>query len=69
MTWLLLFAGLFSIGGAVSDWDWFMNNSRARFFVQVFGRNGARVFYVLLGLGLVAVSGGQLLGLLPELGR
>ena len=49
-------AGLFSIAGAVFNWDWFMENSRARFFVQVFGRDGARVFYVTLGLFLIIMG-------------
>lgn len=51
----LLFAaaGIFSICGAVFDWDWFMNNRRARFFVSIFGRNGARLFYIVLGMLLI----------------
>lgn len=35
------------------DWDWFMNSRRARFFVKVFGRMGARIFYGLLGAAFV----------------
>ena len=50
---LLVAAGIFSICGAVFDWDWFMNNRRARFFVSIFGRNGARVFYIVLGMLLI----------------
>jgi hypothetical protein len=49
-------AGFFSIAGAVFNWDWFMENSRARFFVQIFGRDGARVFYVILGLFLIVMG-------------
>ncbi|WP_139906136.1 Imm17 family immunity protein [Clostridium thermarum] len=30
------------------NWDWFFNNRRACFFVKIFGRNGARIFYVIL---------------------
>ena len=41
--------GVFTICGAVFDWDFFMENRRARLFVWMFGRNGARVFYALLG--------------------
>jgi hypothetical protein len=36
-----------------------MNSRKARPFVQVFGRTGARVFYGLLGAGLVV--GGALM--------
>ena len=46
---ITLLIGLFSIVCAVKDYDWFMNSSRAAFFVRVLGRGGARVFYVLLG--------------------
>ena len=47
---LIIAAGLFTITGAGMDWNWFMMNSRARLFVWLFGRNGARIFYILLGL-------------------
>lgn len=41
--------GVFVMAAAVLDWDWFFNNWRARFFVDLFGRDGARLFYALLG--------------------
>ena len=53
---LLILIGLFSILGGILNWNWFMNSWRARFFVNVFGRNGARIFYVGLGVFLVAVG-------------
>lgn len=56
MGWVLVICGVFSICGAVLNWDWFMNNRRARFFVSIFGRNGARMFYGLLGSALVVVG-------------
>lgn len=60
---LLVAAGLFSVCGAAFDWDFFMNSRRARFFVMIFGRTGARVFYTILGvaimvLGLIMTFGG-----------
>ena len=51
---LLIFVGLFSLAGAFFDWEWFMNNRKARLFVALFGRRGARIFYGLLGLTIVA---------------
>ncbi len=48
-----IFSGCFSMAGAYFDWDWFMKNSRAWLFVKLFGRNGARIFYGILGAGLV----------------
>jgi Immunity protein 17 len=51
-----IFAGCFSMAGAYFNWDWFMKNSRAWLFVKLFGRNGARVFYGLLGAYLVTLG-------------
>jgi small neutral amino acid transporter SnatA (MarC family) len=53
---LFSLVGVFTIAGAVCDWDWFMESSRAQFFVNIFGRNGARAFYVLLGLFLLGLG-------------
>ena len=49
---VILLAGLFSIVCAAFDFDWFMNNSRAKFFIKIFKRSGARVFYIVLGIVL-----------------
>lgn len=62
---LILFAiGIFTIVGAIQDWDWFMNHRRARLWVKLFGRNGARIFYMLLGVFLIAMGGFFALGIL-----
>jgi hypothetical protein len=45
--------GVFSILGGVCDWDFFMNSRKARIWVWLFGREGARWFYVLFGLGII----------------
>lgn len=55
----LILAGAFSIVGSLQNWDIFFNNFRARIFVQMLGRQGARVFYILLGAALLV--GGVLL--------
>lgn len=44
-----LLAGLFSIICAYKEYDWFMNHRKARFMCKVLGRNGARIFYMVLG--------------------
>jgi hypothetical protein len=49
-------AGIFSICGAAFDWDWFINSYKARFFVAIFGRTGARIFYGLLGIAIVVMG-------------
>jgi len=56
MGWFFVAIGLFAVSGAVFDWEWFMTNRKARFFVAIFGRTGARVFYAILGLLLVGLG-------------
>tara|TARA_B100000609_G_scaffold70592_1_gene56118 strand:- start:135 stop:344 length:210 start_codon:yes stop_codon:yes gene_type:complete len=53
---LIVAAGLFSFCGAAFNWDWFFNSRKARFFVAIIGRTGARIFYALLGL-VIAILG------------
>jgi Immunity protein 17 len=53
---LVIAAGAFTLAGSLKNWDWFFNNRRARLIVAIFGRNGARIFYGLLG-GLLIVGG------------
>jgi small neutral amino acid transporter SnatA (MarC family) len=57
-------AGLFSFAGAVFDWEWFMTNYRAAFFVRLLGRTGARVLYALLGVFLAALGMAGTFGLI-----
>ena len=63
---LLVAAGLFSICGAAFDWDFFINSRKARFFVSTFGRTGARIFYGLLGLGIVILGTLITMGVLKD---
>ena len=48
--------GIFSICGAYFNWDFFFNSSRAWLFVKLFGREGARVVYALLGIFLIIMG-------------
>ncbi len=48
-----ILAGLFSVVGAAKDWDWFMENRKARIWVKLFGRKGARIFFIILGGSLI----------------
>ena len=50
-------AGIFSICGAVFNWDWFMTHRKAAFMVRIFGRSGARIFYGALGVFLLILGG------------
>jgi len=49
-------AGVFSIVCAVKDYDFFMKDSKARMFVIIFGRNGARIFYTVLGIAIIILG-------------
>jgi hypothetical protein len=53
---VLFASGVFTIAGAVLNWDWFMNSRRAWIFVKLFGRNGARVVYGVFGLVFLACA-------------
>ena len=61
---LFVAAGVFSIVGAVADWDWYMNSRKARLMVMLLSRNGARIFYVLLGTGICLLGMMVLLGVI-----
>ncbi len=56
--WLIvaftLGGGLFTVAGAWKDWDFFMENRRARLLVRLLGRQGARIFYGVIGTAFVA---------------
>jgi hypothetical protein len=53
---LCVVAGLFSIAGAIANWNWFVGSRRARMFVALLGRSGARAVYALLGGGLAGAG-------------
>ena len=46
-------AGIFVIVAVLTDWNWFFEHPRARFLVEILGRGGARLFYTVLGSGLL----------------
>ena len=48
--------GLFSVVCAGMDYDFFMENYKARTLVAILGRDGARVFYGLLGVVLMVAG-------------
>lgn len=53
---LFILAGVFSIFASVKNWDWYFNNRKARPFVRIFGREGARVFYIFIGIFIIGVG-------------
>ncbi|MBN1911760.1 MAG: immunity 17 family protein [Pirellulales bacterium] len=52
----LLIGGVISVGGAVLNLDIFMESPKAEPFVERFGRTGARVFYIILGIFIAIVG-------------
>ncbi|MBQ8582890.1 MAG: immunity 17 family protein [Ruminococcus sp.] len=53
---ILIALGAFSLAGAVRNWDWFMNNYKARHLVDAFGRNVARIIYGFIGVFLIVIG-------------
>ncbi|MBQ9601489.1 MAG: immunity 17 family protein [Neisseriaceae bacterium] len=53
---LIILAGVMCIASAIFNWNWFYTNARASLFVYLLGRNGARIFYALLGIFLIWVA-------------
>ncbi|OGK10654.1 MAG: hypothetical protein A2W80_01830 [Candidatus Riflebacteria bacterium GWC2_50_8] len=48
--------GLFTMVCAFKDYDFFMNNHKARFFVDLLGRDGTRALYFVLGLFILIIG-------------
>ncbi|WP_229684805.1 immunity 17 family protein, partial [Deinococcus roseus] len=54
--YLGILGGLFTLAASYYNWDWFFNNWRARPFVALVGRTGARIFYALIGVVLLVIG-------------
>lgn len=44
--------GAFSILGAIFQWNFFFNSRKAKRLTGIIGIKGARIFYIVIGLGL-----------------
>ncbi len=53
---LTIAIGLFAGVAAAMDWKWYMNHRKAQLFVKMFGYQGARVFYMILGLAMMILG-------------
>lgn len=53
---VFIIMGLFCIICAVMDFNWFMNSRKAQRMSKMLGRNGARVFYVIIGIILIILG-------------
>ncbi|MGC1376232.1 MAG: immunity 17 family protein [Anaerolineales bacterium] len=56
MNVIIFLLGIFSIACGLLKWDWFMDDYKARIFVKLLGRDGARIFYILLGVALAILA-------------
>ena len=46
---LIVLGGIYCVWCAYKNYDWFMGHSKAWLPVKLFGRNGARIFYMIVG--------------------
>lgn len=53
---ILMAGGAFATICSVLNADWFFNSSKAALFVSMFGRNGARIFYSLIGVVMMGFA-------------
>ena len=53
---LYLLSGTLSVGAAVCRWRWFFETQNSRLMIRFFGRRGARIFYLLLGIFVWAMA-------------
>ena len=51
---LFILLGVFSIIASIFNFDWYFETDGAKTFVRWLGRNGARIFYLILGIALIA---------------
>ncbi len=63
---LFIALGLLSIAAAVFNWSWFMESRRSRFISGILTPTGARIFYLVLGLGIVLGGALDLLGYIGD---
>lgn len=47
---LICLVALYLAAAAYFNWDFFFDSRKARPFVNIFGRNGARIFYGAIGV-------------------
>jgi predicted small integral membrane protein len=53
---VVMLGGVFLLAMGLFNGNGFMNHEPAAFFVQKLTRRGARLFFILLGAGLIAVG-------------
>ena len=52
----MILVGLFTFCGGYYGWDFFVNNYKFKGFAKLFGEDGAKKFYMILGIILILLS-------------
>jgi len=53
---MIILCGLFSFCGGYFGWSFFVNNYKFKTFEKIFGENGAKNFYMILGVILIVMG-------------
>ena len=53
---IFLLTGVLTLLSSTLDWEWFFTADNSRFVVKRLGRNGARWFYGVIGVLLIAAA-------------
>ena len=53
---LFILFGMFALSVGAGNWNWFFHREESQPLVVVFGRNGARVVYGVLGTAVVVMG-------------
>ena len=53
---IFLLTGMLTFFSSILDWEWFFTADNCRFVVKRLGRNGARWFYGVVGVLLIAAA-------------
>ncbi len=56
LPWMFLAVGLFSLTGAIRNWEWLFGSNKSALFVRLFGRTGGRIVYGLIGALLITIG-------------
>lgn len=62
----IMCAGVFAMAGALNEWEFFFKHRKAQWMVNHLGKNGAKIFYFVLGLVAFLAGLGLFLGWIPE---
>ena len=53
---VFVLVGILALLASVFNWDWFFTAQNSQVIVKALGRNRSRVFYALLGIGMIAAG-------------